>query len=265
VLACEIVGGALRPHLRDDQIPEVPTPGVCCVTGRQSVETIDRSRAILPSMTQRHLLRAPSSNRVSLEVFAALTHPWERKSSWWCSGSQFSRLTRQGARRMILDAPQTPDPWCGYVTTSYKKHGCLLAPVNEGATANRWLWEETIVDCSDRSRARDWDGRLRLLFRSGFRRADLLHPSVAVPGAALSRNGLLLWTGLLRWMCTRCTDPLYQFLVFLLPARKRADLDDVSESKEDDHGTSEGPQDEKGRIEGKGRQGPEQDEVDQTE
>lgn len=206
--------------------PEGGTEGVCCVLG--TIEPcIDRSHAVKPSFTNLDLLRAPNSDRVSVRAWRALTHSVPAaegkkrdtfplmQSSWVCDGKNVIYLNRQAVRSLVLDGVSA-DRWCGYVTTSYKKHGCLRAPVNRGGS-QRWLFELNVVDCSDRSKVADWWERLRTTREAGIRRPVIETLDCSVQ---LMAKHLLVWRGFEPWARTRHQSPLYRFLTYLLPSQE---------------------------------------------
>src|SRR5690606_21255837 len=157
---------------------EEPTRGICCVLGSEEW-TIARKHAIKPSFTNLDLLRAPNSDRVSTLAWRVLTHSEPAKegkkrdtfplmqSSWICSGGKLILLDRRAVRGLVLGGgPDERGPWCAHVTTSYKKHGSMRAPVNRNG-AYRWLFELDVVDCTDRPKVREWWQRLETARRSG--------------------------------------------------------------------------------------------------
>jgi len=144
--------------------------GVCCVTG-EYCETIPRKSVITSSFGDTDRLIAPYSNRISLDAYIAFKGGYfganedgspkkirkkpESMSCWWCDGNRFEELDKAGIRKKLFVGSQGAC-WGGYVTTSYKKHGSLRAPINIeafGAWAfndnlaymvcpeeNRWIW-----------------------------------------------------------------------------------------------------------------------------
>lgn len=195
-------------------LPEMTTPGVCCVTGEQC-DTIDREYVIKPSFTNIDLLRAPESRRAGAAAYRALTLDAERKSSWWCDGITFDKLNRADVRERVIGGVTSAQPWAGYATTSYKKHGAMRAPVNAGS-AQRWLFELAIVDCTDRTVVDAVWRRLREEQDGGIGRS--LMEALDGPAAVLAKIGVKRWRRFLEWASPLSQSPLYRFLCYLLPS-----------------------------------------------
>lgn len=208
--------------------PEPPTEGVCCVTGA-TCPTINRKHVIKPSFTNLDLLAAPGSDRVGVAAWRVMTHsvPHEdpakkrdraplRQSHWLCDGRTVDYMDRQGVRQMVLSGVSAPC-WAGYVTTSYKKHGALLAPVNTCGRAV-WLWETRLVDCTDRAAVADTWARLRAAQDAGIPRPLIEHLDIA-PGY-MAKIGWRVWRDFEAWARPRTLSPLYQFITYLLPSQE---------------------------------------------
>lgn len=207
--------------------PETPTDGVCCVLGTHE-PCIERKHAIKPSFTNLDLLRAPDSQQVSVRAWRVLTHSEPAaegkkrdtfplmQSSWIVSSDGLVLLNRQDVRRLVIEAIRAPGDWCGYVTTSYKKHGCLRAPVNRGSL-QRWLFELDIVDCSDREKVAQWWGMLR-----STRVAGIPRPVIETLDCSLHlmSKHAALWREFEAWARPRYMSPLYRFLTYLLPSEE---------------------------------------------
>lgn len=220
--AIEVLAAAL-PAI---DLPEPATEGRCCVLGMVE-PTIDRRHAIKPSFTNLDRLCAPESDRVSVRSWRVLTHSIDAaegkkrdtfplmQSAWICGTEGLRFLTRQTVRDHVL-AGVTDAPWCGYATTSYKKHGALRAPVNTGA-AQRWLFELDVVDCSDRGRVAAWWTRIRETREAGIPRPviETLDINIALLGKHLAR-----WQAFEAWARPICHSPLYRFLTYLLPSEE---------------------------------------------
>lgn len=211
---------------RPEPLPEPPAPGLCCLTGEPG-DTIARRHLLGASFTDWDQLAAPHSPRVGVAAWVAFTagemrdgksrrYCPERMSSWRCTAERFEPLTRQGVRDVVL-GPAPPLPWCGYATTSYKKHGSLRAPVNTGG-GNVWLWEQRLVDCSDRvALARTWQS-LRGWQDAGIPRPVLEAGELDAP--LVARIGVRAALDFQRWAAPRVPSALYQFAVYLLPSRE---------------------------------------------
>lgn len=195
--------------------PEHPEPGMCCVTGTEG-PTIARKHVIKPSFTNLDLLRAPHSDRAGIAAWRVLNHAPARQSLWWCDGREFRLLKRADVRALVLGGVTAPR-WCGYATTSYKKHGALLCPVNTGPR-QRWLFEMLVVDCSDRDRVAEWWSILRAAQDGGIARPLIENLDIS-PGY-IGKIGWRTWRDFEDWACPRFRSPLYQFLTYLLPSQE---------------------------------------------
>lgn len=211
--AVELIARALP----ESEAPSPPAKGegVCCVTG-VSGPVVARKDLFGASFTDGALLAAPHSDNVGLAAYRALKHRWERMSSWFCDGQEFKRLDRIGVRDAVLDSlPKRP--WCGYATTSYKKHGALRTPVNSGLKAV-WLFETRLVDCSNRTKMFDWWQVLNAALREGIGRSIM--ETLDCPGLVMRKIGARYWMDFERWARPRYKDPLYAFLCYLLPSQE---------------------------------------------
>ncbi len=210
--AIDLIAAALPPETP----PESPVEGVCCVTG-ETCQTIARKHVIKPSFTNLDLLRAPDSDRAGVAAWRALTYKWERMSSWACNGETFERLDRHGVREQVLSRDEIAWPCAYYATTSYKKHGALLAPANPPGR-RVWLFEMRLVDCSDMEAVADMWARLRAAQDAGIPRPLIEHLDIA-PGY-MAKIGWRLWRDFEAWARPRMLSPLYQFMTYLLPSQE---------------------------------------------
>jgi hypothetical protein len=210
--------------------PEEPKDGLCCMLGTTE-PCIGRGYAIKPSFTNLDLLRAPDSDRVSVRAWRVLTHSmpaaegkkrdtFPLMQSSWVVSDALTLLDRQTVRRRVIEAIPAPAwsaaPWAGYVTTSYKKHGSLRAPVNTG-NSQRWLFELDIVDCTDRVKVLEWWERMRTARESGIPRPviETLDCSLHLMGKYPS-----LWREFERWARPKYQSSLYRYLTYLLPSEE---------------------------------------------
>ncbi len=224
--------------LPDRKPPEPAKLGLCCVLGTEG-PSIDRKHAIKTSFTNLDLLRAPNSDRVSLAAWRVLTHSEPAaegkkrdtfplmQSSWFVSHEMgLVKLDRIGVRRLVIEGIRAQGPWAGYVTTSYKKHGALRAPLNTGEP-QRWLFELDVVDCSDRQKVQDWWQIMRATRTAGIPRPVMESLDCSVH---LMSKHLRLWLDFERWARDKWQSPLYRFLTYLLPSqeelKERADGDE---------------------------------------
>ena len=202
-LVCAALGGPAYEPERVD---------TCCFTGRRE-PCVPRRRILGASFLDQGLLRAPASPWIGVATATAMRHPPTRKSSWFCDGRVFRPLKKPDARALVLDESSVPaDHWAGYVTTSYKKHGALRAPVN-GPGGRRWLFETQPVDAWG---MRAWYERLLAARVAGVSRGALesLEPSPR----DLRAVGVRGWTALVRWASPRRADPRFALALYLLPA-----------------------------------------------
>jgi len=206
------------------ELPEEPSVGICAVTGAET-DTISSRHLLSASFTQWDMLVRPDSERVGINVWRAWNYGWredgkkrdyrpERMSSWIAAPDGLHRLTRQQVREAVLSGCDWPR-WAGYATTSYKKHGSLLAPVNSSGRAV-WLWEITKVDCSDLGRVHEMWDRLREYQDAGIPRPVL---ETAEPEPYLiAKVGIDTAQSLYDFAKPVIQSPLYQFMCYLLPS-----------------------------------------------
>jgi len=210
--AIDLIAAALPP----ESPPETTVDGVCCVTGATGA-TVHRKHVIKPSFTNLDLLRAPDSDRAGVAAWRALTYKWERMSSWACNGEMFERLDRKSVRERVLSRDEIALPCAYYATTSYKKHGALLAPVNHPGR-RVWLFETRLVDCSDMEAVSDTWARLRAAQDAGIPRPLIEHLDIA-PGY-MAKIGWRVWREFEAWARPRMRSTLYEFLTYLLPSQE---------------------------------------------
>lgn len=204
----------LSDSLPNPVLPELPKFGTCCVSGKTCL-TVSRRYAIKPSFTRSDLFVAPTSDRVGLDAWKVLNEGSVRKSSWWCDGNSFVRLDKTMAFQFVLNPPDVIE-WTGYVTTSYKKHGALQSVVNLG-DSNTWLFETTLVDCSNSELVNETVCRLAGIYYSGARKREL--ESLNVSLATMKTVGLVPWLEFERWAVSRVESQLYKFILHLLPSK----------------------------------------------
>lgn len=204
------------------QDPECPPvewateAGICAVTGMVEAATIPRKLLLGPSFTDGALLAAPGSDRVSVAAYKALRFKWERMSSWICDGETFVRLDRQGVRAAVFAEPPVR-PWCGYATTSYKKHGAIRTKVN-GPGRRIWLFETRLVDCSDMAETLAVWNKLNAALRLGFGRPAL--EAVECPPWLMAKVGIDAWRDFEAWALPLKQSALYAFMCYLLPSQE---------------------------------------------
>ncbi len=213
--AVDVLAASMDRNCPD--FPSIPADidhGVCCLTG-ETGPTTNRANVVKPSFTRNDLLRAPSSRRASVNAYLALNYKWARMSSWICDGHTFTRLDRVGVRNAVFgDLPTTP--WIGYATTSYKKHGVLLTPVNSGMR-RVWVFENEVVDLTDTDRRNEWWRILGAALRSGIGRSVI--ESLDCPAFLIRQVGLQTWVEFESWARPKYRTALYRLLCYLLPSQ----------------------------------------------
>lgn len=189
--------------------------GICCITGQES-DCIDRKHLLSRSFTEQHLLKSPESQLVSVAAYTVLKYKDERMSSWICDGKSFTKLDRKEVRKLVIGGVES-NRWAGYITTSYKKHGAMRAPLNSG---NRqvWLFEMLVVDCGDREKLAEWWMALNVYLRKGIGRQSM--ESLDVPPFVMKKIGIPVWTEFHSWAKEKFESPLYRLLCYLLPSQE---------------------------------------------
>lgn len=214
MFSSDLIASAIKAEW--EELPEAPSRGICCVTAAEC-DTIARKHCIGPSFTDHGTLRAPGSLRIGVAAYQALKYKWERMSLWWCDGETFRRLNRQDARELIIGAGYASPAWSGFVTTSYKKHGCLRAPVNTGGRAV-WLFDSVLVDCTDHARLSVWWETMRQAQRDGIGRQSM--ETLDIPVGILAQIDQCAWVKYRSWASDKIRAPLYQLLCYLLPSQE---------------------------------------------
>ena len=206
--------GLDRPDWVADHVPQ---PGRCCVTGEMCDETLPRALGVKPSFTNLDVLKAPDSQRISVDAAVVMNHRPAR-SCWIACEDGFHELKgKREIRAWVFHPPEPDEMFAGYATTSYKKHGALRAPLNRDGS-NVWLFEMLLVDCSDEAKVQGLWAPLREAQDRGFPR-QVLETHQASPDL-IAKLGIPVWVEFLRVFGHLRTDPLYQFLCYLLPSQE---------------------------------------------
>ena len=225
---CNLISQALRENkAKLPVLPYQPVEAICAVTG-VTAPCLKRKDVLGKSFTNANLLNAPQSDYVSLDVYYSWFYGYrmsaekkrdkrpEHMSSWFCSEDEFEELDRQGVREKVF-IESMPNMWCGYATTSYKKHGSLLARVNTGKQ-RFWLFEERQVNCSNMGQVREWCNVLNVALRAGIGRSVM--ESLECPPFIIRNVGLKTWMEFQAWARNKYQTALYAFLCYLLPSQK---------------------------------------------
>jgi len=211
----KLISKAIEGHPERPVLPCDPVHGVCSVTGEETT-CVPRRLLLSKDFTNGDVLAAPESSLVSTSAYYALKFKWERMGSWFCDGNTFDRLTRQDVRAKVF-APEMPDMWAAYATTSYKKHGSLNTKTNTSAS-RVWLFEMRIVDLTDMERVSEWWGKLNGALRSGIGRSVL--ESMVCPPFLIKKIGIDAWMDFEAWAKPKHMSSLYSFLCYLLPSQE---------------------------------------------
>lgn len=212
-------------------VPDVPAfgqigQGVCCVTGERTA-CIRKEDLIGESFMDWDLLAAPSSPHVGIDAYLAWSHgvirpgkkvPFhlERHGCWFVSEWEWRQVTKVDVRKLVLEgAPDTP--WAGWVTTGFRKHGSLRAPVNFKARGI-WGFDELRPDCSEHGNALLWWNRLRYYQDAGLSRKTM--SICTAPSYVLKRIDPSILLDFIAWRWDKFRSPLFAFLLYLLPSQK---------------------------------------------
>lgn len=217
------------------ELPCIPKIGVCCVSGEKTF-CIPRKYAIKDTFTNGDLLRAPSSDMVSVEWFQVLgystgEHKYPFRQGNWVviedANGNVSILYPKTKSEILEIVRHPPDGiWGAYVTTSYKKHGALWTRLNRNGS-NIWTWETNIVDCSDLALVEDIIiPMLDMYSRGASRKALEIVEYDAITAKNITPIEWLLYE---RKNKTRSKSLIYQFLASLIPAKEKEPKDEGGE------------------------------------
>ncbi len=221
-----LIARAIKNGPDCSKIPALSEPGICCVTG-DVTDTIQRSEIFGKSFTNIDILKAPESDRIGIDAYLALSFKWERMSCWLCDGVTFDRLQRTDFRPLILSGVDR-DFWTAYITTSYKKHGALNAPINN-KPFGVWRFENLTVDASDKGKVNDWYNTLNEYLHIGFGRTVL--ESLDCSPFVMRKYGVDKWIKFQSWAKNKYKSPLYQMLCYILPSQEELKLEPKNEEQ----------------------------------
>lgn len=223
-----LISEALRKagnHL--PEYPCEPVNEICALTGQADL-CLPRKEVLGKAFTNIDLLANPGSDYISCDVFTAWNYGFktkagakmdkrpERMSSWFCDGETFQELTRQDVRAKVFQS-EMPEKWTAYATTSYKKHGSLIAKVNTGKQ-RIWAFETRVVDCSDMQKVKGYWDVLNIALRAGIGRSVM--ESLNCPPFLINKVGLKTWMEFESWAKDKYLSALYSFLCYLLPSQE---------------------------------------------
>jgi hypothetical protein len=189
------------------------TKNICCITG-DLTDCIPKKLVIKDTFTNRDLLKAPQSEYCSVDAYIVLSYKWQRFSSWLCNGKEFQRLTKTDFKHLILNGVPY-DTWAIYITTSYKKHGALVAKINN-TPFGIWRFEMQDVDCRDNEKVKEWYDKLLYIHKLGIPRSVLENLNAGMK--LINAVGILEWHKFTTWANDKYRSPLYGLLCYLLPS-----------------------------------------------
>lgn len=223
-----LISDALRKagkHL--PEYPCKPVIAICALTGQETL-CLPRKEVLGKSFTNIDRLAVPESEYVSCDVYIAWNYGYksreeakknrtpERGASWFCDGETFQELTRQDVRTKVFQS-EMPEKWTGYATTSYKKHGSLVAKVNTGKQ-RVWAFETRVVDCTDMQKVKGYWDILNIALRAGIGRSVM--ETLNCPPFLIGKVGLKTWIEFEAWAKDKYLSALYSFLCYLLPSQE---------------------------------------------
>lgn len=210
-------------------MPEGETAdGICCFTGLRC-PTLPRKDVLDKTFNKHEFLLAPDSDRVGVNVVRALSLKEERMSCWIATTRKFyavgestpknpKDLTRAQAREMVINGVDFDGPWSGYWTTSYKKHGAYVSPVNHSGRFGFWGFESMTVDCRDNRKVRDIFDFLMGLKVAGMMEVEMRTLDFSRKTCETFTIAQLLEVR--RKLVPLAKDPLFEFLMYLLLSAK---------------------------------------------
>lgn len=210
-----LIASAISGSAECASLPDKKTMGFCALTGDYTL-CVSRGELFGKSFTNIDLLKAPESNLISCDAYLALGYKWERMSSWFTDGKVFNRLQRADFRSLILNGTDA-ETWSAYITTSYKKHGALNAPVNNGRFGII-RFENVTCDCRDSGKVNSWYSEMDNALRLGFGRSVI--ESLNCPPFLMQKYGFEKWMKFEQWARPKFQSPLYQLLCYILPTKE---------------------------------------------
>jgi len=184
----------------------------CCLTGEITM-CVPRKKILGKSFTNIDRLMAPASKYIGEDAAIVLKYRPER-SSWYVDENIFMPLDRKGVRNMVFQK-EMPRLWAGYATTSYKKHGSLMASLNKPGQ-RIWLFEMKYVDCSDYENMMLIWNRLNQALKDNISRPII--ESLDTGTYVIEKIGIKKYMDFVKWARKYYLSALYAFMTYLLPS-----------------------------------------------
>lgn len=202
--------------------------GICCFTGLPCL-TFPRKDVLDKTFNKHDFLLAPDSDRVGVNVLRALSLKEERMSCWIATTQKFyaigestpknpKNMTRAQAREMVINGVDFDGPWAGYWTTSYKKHGVYVSPVNHSGRFGFWGFETLTVDCRDNAKVKSLFD-----FLMGLKVAGMLEVEMRTLDFSRKTCEIFSVSRLVKIrakLMPLAKDPLFEFMMYLLLSAK---------------------------------------------
>lgn len=215
----------------DGMAVEIPNtePGICCVTGKHC-DTIPRKDMLGASFTAQACFKAPQSDRIGIDAYIAMQDPRERKSSWMATenGMRWLRETvKKDVRSLVINGGWPEGWWALYVTTTWKKHGALVAPPCNGASHPMMAYNDETIDLADNSRVTGTYNKLYEAKTMGI--GNTMLETLEFQPAAYKAGLFTIqyWTKFIKWAKPIYLSPLYRLCLWMLPS-----ADELKASKE---------------------------------
>ena len=227
-----LFAGALRSMGIASEIPEKPARGICCVTGREC-ETISRKWGIKPTFTRQDIFRAPDSDRIGVDAFLTLGYEPERKACWIATEKEI-RLVRENIKatfREIILNEQYPEGWWAiFITTTWKKHGAIVAPACQGKRRPFVALDDEAIDVSRSDLLRGYFSRLCGAKKKGF--STQMLEDVVFNSASMKFGSFSIeeWLEFRDWANGKKCSPLYRLALYLLPSAEELKVERGAEA-----------------------------------
>lgn len=215
----DLISNAIKDY-SDVEIPVNTELGICCLTGIEC-QTVKRKDLFSSNFTNTDLLKAPDSDRAGISAYIALKYRPQR-SSWFVNEKEFIKFDKNLFREIFLNGVKVSKCWAVYITTSYKKHGALVAKVNS-YKYGFWRFEQLNVDARDGKKNRLWYRIISTALIDDKIGRSIIE-SLNCPSWLIKKIGLSKWLKFYNWAKDKYQSPLYKLCCYLLPSQK--DLSD---------------------------------------